>query len=538
MHKLEKDFCYFGNEQLQLREHLESLGKEKIVWESLRTVESIVPVFRGNAPALSIELMLNADKTLKEARIVDRVNSITAKYDGSGKLVMDDWLLKHPECMETAKSYEKKLGVFLERKYLIKKPPIPEPHKEVQKPIVTESPKQAFQPHAIKTDILIPASQQEVTKLVRHFDGNVGRPFFTQEQMKIRNAEIDAFCKEKGIEFENHPVLHHLSLKNLRKIVATCEEKHIPFTPYRNFLPYSYTSFSSNIQAFEEHGINTVKFSYALTYPAQNLSDNLKTCKEQGKDPVRDLLIPKLNMNPESFKEFLKNREPVKLRLSAEEKEKKVVEIMAKHGVKEEDITSSVKKAYPAAVEHVIKVCDKHEFNWKAHQYVFSWGANVLDLNLDFCRQEGIDPEQSGIVSTLWLPNDEFKEFLKNHVPGKLFITHQKAEKEVVKIMIGEGLEEEKIPLEIKKQAPVSVGRILETCKMHNFDWKKYPLIFSQGAASLNWKFELCECNDIAVTEIEPINFIKSKDMFRSFIRTLVAEKGAEFREPPAAKPQ
>jgi hypothetical protein len=243
-------------------------------------------------------------------------------------------------------------------------------------------------------------------------------------------------------------------------------------------------------------------------------------------------------MNPESFKEFLKNREPVKLRLSAEEKEKRIVEIMAKNGVKEEDIISSVKKMYPVAIEHIIQVCDKHEFDWKTRQYVFSWGANVLDLNLDFCRQEGRDPEQSGIVSKLCLPNGEFKEFLKSHVPAKLFITPQEAEKEVIKIMIGEGLEKEKITLDIKRTGPVSVRRILETCKMHNFDWKKYLSIFSQGAASLNWKFELCECNDIAVTEIEPVHLIQSKDTFRNFIRTLVAEKGAEFREPPTAQSQ
>ena len=294
MHKLEKDFCHFGDEQLRLREHLESLGKEKIVWESFRTVDTIVPVFKGKAPALSVEIMLNTDKTLKEVRIVDRVKSISAKYDSSGKLVMDDWLLKHPEATETAKVYEKKLGILLEHNYLIKKPPIPEPYKEVQKPTVAEPPKQVFQPYAIKTEL--PAIQKEVSKPVRHFAGKMGRPLFTPEQIEKKNRDIDRFCESKGIYIKNHPSLHKHSLKNIRKIVEKCEEKHIPFTPYRDFLTFASKTFNRDIEIIEKYNSENpelLKFDLAKHYsvllcaPA-TLSENLKTCVEKKRDLSQD----------------------------------------------------------------------------------------------------------------------------------------------------------------------------------------------------------------------------------------------------------
>ena len=522
MHKMVAGSSYlFLGETLKLAYDLEKEGQHTMFWESVRKIEKKYTPQHGKS-VLSVELSLRSDGSLDEAKIVHRGNSLIAKFDSNCKLIEGSCSLEH---YLAAEEYSKKLKIFIKNIGVEEKVSQPPPPQEILKPML------------LKTETSTPPSSKEGIGRMNITPHRKYQRILTPSQIEMR-LKINAFCQDKSIDVENHPELYGKPLENLMKIIEKCDEKHIPYTPFKNFLVTDYENFNANVENFEMYGMDPAKLNYMLAYSSHPTSENLKTCKEQGKDPVRDLLISKLPMNPESFKEFLKNREPVKLRLSAEEKKKRIVEIMAKHGVKEEDITPSVKKMYPTAIESIIKVCDKHEFDWKTHQYVFCWGANVLDLNLDFCRQEGKDPEQSAIVSKLCLPNDEFKEFLKNYVPAKLFMTPQEAEKEVVKIMIGEGLEEEKIPLEIKRTSPVSARRILETCKMHNFDWKNYPSIFSQGATSLNWKFELCKYNDIAVTEIEPIHFIKSKDMFRSFIRTLVAEKGAESREPPTVQSQ
>jgi hypothetical protein len=536
MHKLEKDFCYLGDEHLQLREHLESLGKEKIVWESLRTVDSISPVFKGKAPGkplpwlrkklvtepapvLSIELMFNSDKTLKEARIVDRVNSITAKYDSSGKLVMDDWLLKHPEATETAKVYEKNLGILLLERHYIKKPSIPEPRKEVQKPIVTESPKQAFQPHAIKTE------QQEATKLVRHFAGKMGRPFFTPEQIRIRNAEIDAFCKEKGIDFENHPTIHNLALKNLKKIVATCEEKHMPFTPYRNFLPYPYNSFKSNLQVLEEHGVDPVKFAYALVYPVQNLSDNLKTCAEERRNVVEEALVPHLSMNPEKFREFLRTYVPFE-HLSPDEKEKKTIAILLKNGMDEKDIKEYTKKKAPETVEKIIEVCDKHSFDWKEHQIVFIYAPNTLNSNLDACASRNIDPIRLSLLKYLTLPTEKFNKVLDDVIPhGVLSRYALPADREnaVVEMMVEKGVDEKDIKDYVKKRHPKTVKKIIEACEENGFDWKEHQIVFMCASNTLLLNLRSCTSSNIDPVKFELLaDFVLPNERFNAKLKEII----------------
>jgi hypothetical protein len=546
MHKLEKDFCHFGGEQLRLKEHLESLGKEKIVWESFRTVDSISPVlplhfpfngkispvFKGKAPALSIELMFNADKTLKEVKIVDRAKSITAKYDSSGKLVMDEWLLKHPECMETAKVYEQRLNALLTYTHSIQK--------HVQKPTLAEPPKQAFQPHAIKTEIPAQPAEKEVIKTTFRCSAGRGvRQPFTPAQIETRNKEIDAFCEEKGIDVKNHPPLHNLALKNLKKIVAVCEEKHIPFTPYRNFLPYPFNSFMSNLKALEEHGIDPVKFSYTLVYPAQNLSENLKTCAEQGRNAVEEALVLHLNMNSEKFREFLKTYVPPE-RLSPEEKEKKTIAILVKNGMEEKDIKEYVKKKAPERVEKIIGICNKHSFDWKKHQIVFIYAPNTLNSNLDACASHNIDPVKFELLADLTLPNEKFnsrlREIIEKGIQPKVLSEEEKRSK-VLEIMAKEGLGENEINDHVKRRGlhPVTVERIIEICNRHHLDWKTQQTVFACGPNILESNLSLCEFNNV-----DPVKFsitsrlILPRDDFKEYLKVLMVQKGLEFKELPA----
>ncbi|NYZ79362.1 hypothetical protein H0N99_04405 [Candidatus Micrarchaeota archaeon] len=530
MHKLEKDFCHFGDEQLRLKEHLEGLGKEKIVWESFRTVDTISPVFKGKAPALSVELMFNADKTLKEVKIVDRVKSMTAKYDSSGKLIMDEWLLKHPECAETAKVYEQRLNALLTYTRTIQKLPASEPQKQVQKPSIVESPKQAFQPHAIKTEIPIPASQQEVTRRVRHFTGKMGRPFFTPEQIEIRNKEIDAFCEEKGIDFENHPSLHNLALKNLKRIVALCEEKHMPFAPYRSFLSYPFNSFRGNLQALEEHGVDPVKFAYALVFPTQNLSDNLKTCAEQGRDAVEEALVPHLSMNSEKFREFLNTYVPPE-HLNPEEREKKVIAILVKNGMEEKDIKDYTKKKAPETVGRIIEICDRHHFNWKAHQIVFSYAPGTLNSNLDACASHNISPVRLNVLKYLMLPTERFNKALDDAISqGVLprYALPADRENAIVQMIVEKGMDEKEIKDYVKKSHPKTVKKIIEACEENGFDWKKHQIVFTFAPNTLLLNLRSCTSNNIDPVKFELITDLTlPNERFNSRLREII-EKGVQ----------
>jgi hypothetical protein len=546
MHKQERSFCYFGNEQLRLREHLESLGKEKIVWESLRTVETISPVFKGKAPALSIELLFNSDKTLKEARIHDRVKSITAKYDGSGKLVMDDWLLKHPECMEAAKDYEQKLNVLLIYTHSIQKPSLPEPQKHVQEPIIAGSPKQVFQPHIIKTETAIPAPQQEVKKAAfRYLPGVMGRRPFTPEQIEIRNKEIDAFCKEKGIDIKHHTVLYKSSFENLKRIVALCEEKQIPFTPYRNFLSFIFTTFNRDIKIIEKYNLENPEFSKfdlaehhsVFAFAPETLSENLKICVEKKRDPVKEGFVSMLNLKHQDFIGYLESKKP---ELAEEEKRKKVIEIMTSHGIDEKDIKEYVKKKAPETVERILEICDKHNFDWKAHQVVFSYTPDTTNSNLDACESHNIDPVKFELLSDLVLPNKKFnarlEEIIEKGVQPKVLSEEEKRSR-VLEILAREGLSENEVDDYTKKKAPETVEGIIGICNRHNLDWKNNQILFRFPPNVLESNLSLCDFNNV-----DPVKFgITSRltlprDDFKEYLKVLMAQKGLEFKEPEIQK--
>jgi hypothetical protein len=148
--KIEPGFCYFGEEKLQV-EYFKDLFKEKILFTSIKTFSNTSTGFKA-PPALSIEVLVNPDKSVKEARINDRVNGITAKYDGSGKLVMDEWLLKHLEATETARGYEQRLQAMLEYA------------SSIQKHQMLQFKKQLLLPSTIKTKITAEAREKEAEK--------------------------------------------------------------------------------------------------------------------------------------------------------------------------------------------------------------------------------------------------------------------------------------------------------------------------------------------------------------------------------------
>jgi antitoxin component of MazEF toxin-antitoxin module len=145
--------AYLGDDELRLKgPPLESFGKEKVVWASFRVVDAPHHPAFGKS-ALTIEVSLNADKSLREAKIVDWEAQLTFKFDSSCKLVHDEWLLKHPEHMETAKKYEQKLAKLL---FDIG---------AVHKPAMSEPPDKLFRPRAMK--------DQEQKPKVKHFEETV-----------------------------------------------------------------------------------------------------------------------------------------------------------------------------------------------------------------------------------------------------------------------------------------------------------------------------------------------------------------------------
>ena len=254
------------------------------MWESFRTVDSISPVFGGKSPALSIELLFNADKTLKEVKIVDRVKSITTKYDSSGKLVMDEWLLKHPECTEIAKVYEKKLGILLEHNYLIKKPPIPEPQKEVQEPSVVESPKQAFQPHAIKTETPTPVPREALITRTRNLTPHKSiteELIEAREAVGERNRKIAELFAANGADIKSFPIyVWTCTPSKVEKIMHSCDQHNFDWRLHSEVFKFKY----------------------------EHLDPNLALCNYNDADPVKLRLVGKLHLPHEQFSKFLRDR--------------------------------------------------------------------------------------------------------------------------------------------------------------------------------------------------------------------------------------
>jgi hypothetical protein len=229
---------------------------------------------------------------------------------------------------------------------------------------------------------------------------------------------IETFCKNEGIDIENHPHLRDCHLSDLRDIVTTCKDRRIPYQPYRSYLVLFYSTFSANLKNLDDFKIDPIQYSYALAFPKNNLSTNLQTCKSENKDPVKEALVPHLRMEPEKFKEYLKTHIPPELRQKEREKRreemrKEVVDIMVRNGMNKNDIKEVAKKQYPESVKKIIEVCNKHRYDWRTDQGVFDCGYKSLDLNLTLCDYNNVNPPELQLSSRLSYKYERFKEVLK-----------------------------------------------------------------------------------------------------------------------------
>jgi hypothetical protein len=268
--------------------------------------------------------------------------------------------------------------------------------------------------------IVIKAETQteEKVKSLGYHGLKPGRKSLTAEQIEDKRKKIKAFCEEKGIDIEHHPSLYTTSFENLKRIVEKCEEKHITFTPYHNFLPFVFETFNRDIEIIEKYNSENPEFSKfdlnectcVLAFAPNTLSQNLKTCVENKRDPVKEGFASRLNLEPSKFIEYLHSHEP---ELTEEEKRKKVIEIMANHGLKEKDIADHVKARSPVTVERIIEICDRHSFDWKTHQIVFSAGPNILESNLSLCDFNNVGPAELQVTASLTYSYEFFKTHLK-----------------------------------------------------------------------------------------------------------------------------
>jgi len=524
MHKTAtREFYLFGNEKIWLKYDLKKPEQHAMFWESVKTIEDMNHPKFGKS-ALSIELNLNADGSIREAKITDRFRNFTAKFDGIGKLIEDEWLKKSSGYMEFAKECEKGLSSLLEH------------IGGTQKPSQAPFTKEVFKQHLIKTEA-------QKTKF-KYVAGKKGRRPRTTEQIEEKRKEIEAFCEQKGIDIKNHPSLYQKSLKNLAKIVEKAEEEHMPFTPYRNFLGFAYKSFNTNLQSMREHGIDPVKFPSGLVFSSGNFSENLKTCKENNRDPIKESLLWHLNMKPEKFSEFLKDYIPPELRLpkklgerrlSPEGREKKIIDIIVERGVEEKDIKEYVKRVSQRAVKKIIEMCDENKFDWKKYQIVFTFAPNTLGSNLQSCTSKDIDPVKFALISKLVLPNNRFNVLLEsiiteNTMPRKL--SPEEKRSKILEIMAKEGLGENEMSEHIKKISPKSVKRIIAVCEKYKFDWKNNQSVFSYGPNALNLKLTLCDYNHVDPTVHGVVtNLGLHYEKFKEFLKTFMAQSGLESKE-------
>ena len=456
----------------------------------------------------------NSENVLLNAKISDRRKGVFIKFDKFCNPVEDSYPSEHEQI---AKEYGKRLKDFLTGLNINTETPS------------SPTPQQLFHPLAIK-ETTPPIAAKSTTEVVGESPSGESQLSQDVEHFKKRES-IKEFCTREGIDLEHHKILYKRPLENTQNIVKKCKEKKIKFTPFRDFLIVSSERFDTNLKALENYPLDPNEHHYLLTYPEENLPQNLQTCKSEGRDPVKESFTSKLSLEPGEFKRFLGTYSKLRTRLSAEEREKEILEIMAEHGVKKEDVTNSVKKLSPVTVEGIIRVCDKYHFDWKKHQYVFSWGVNVLESNLKLCSSEGKDPEKLVIVSKLCLPEKEFEEFLKNYKPLKQFLTPEECEKRFMEIAEREGMKWEEVSKTMKKEGPIHAENIITVCKKHNFDWKNNPNFFLVGPKSLDSKFQLCSCNNVDLSKLTVWQFLLPMDQFRERIKNITTERGAEFRE-------
>lgn len=386
-----------------------------------------------------------------------------------------------------------------------------------------------------------------------------------QERAEQKRKDIEAFCNEKGIDIEHHPCLYRSNLGDLRDIVKKADERHIKCRPYARFLFSSFATVNGDITALESHNqqiigmpeqskIDPAEHPFLLAYSPTKLSDNLKTCREERRDPVKFGLLDKLAMEPKDFSEYLKTS--VEVYMTPEDKERKVIEIMANHHVKEEDISPHARRLAPLTVEKIIATCDKYHFDWRTYKTVFKSGYVALDSKLGLCAYNNADPVQLKLVRYLEESNERFKDALKEAMaqrglgfkepPPSSYIRSRKGsppmtqeqiedrQKRLSQIFERYGVDEKDVKGYVKEITPEKVEKVLEVCKKHGFPWVDYQYITGYKAEGLDKNLALCEFNNTTVMQLGMVSrlYLPYND-FSELVKKAMQERGLEFREPP-----
>ncbi|NYZ75646.1 hypothetical protein H0N98_00125 [Candidatus Micrarchaeota archaeon] len=387
-----------------------------------------------------------------------------------------------------------------------------------------------------------------------------------QERVEQRRKDIKAFCEKEGIDIEHHPDLYKSnSLVDLGKMVEKADERHIKCRPYARFLTNSFTSVNGVITALDSHNqqiigmpeqskIDPAEHPFLLIFSPPRLSENLKICREERRDPVKFGWLDHLNMEPTKFREYIKSR--VELYMTPEDKERKVIEIMASHHVKEEDISPNVRKLPPLTVENIITTCDKYHFDWRTYKTVFKARYVVLDFKLGLCAYNNADPVQLELIKYLEESNLRFKEALRERMaqrglefkelPQSSYVSSGRGTKPLTQEQIAErqkrlsqiferfGVDEKDVKSYVKEIPPEKVEKILEVCKKHGFPWVEYQYATSYNAEKLDKNLALCEFNNTTVMQLDMVSrlYLPYND-FSELVKKAMQERGLEFKEPP-----
>jgi hypothetical protein len=241
----------------------------------------------------------------------------------------------------------------------------------------------------MKTETTTQLERKEVETHSDHPAGRKGRVPLTPEE---REKKVVAILVRNGVE---------------EKDIKDYVRKKAPETVERV------------IKVCDKYGFDWKKHQIVFSFPPGNLESNLSACASCNIDPVKFELIADLILPKEEFNALLreireKNVQPRVL--SPEERRRRVLEIIAEEGLKEEEVSESIKKKAPETVKKIIEICKAHNIDWKSHPTIFSCGSNVLQSNLELCELNKVNPEEWSITARLVLPHEQFREYLKRVV--------------------------------------------------------------------------------------------------------------------------
>jgi len=259
-------------------------------------------------------------------------------------------------------------------------------------------------------------------------------------------------------------------------------------------------------------------------------------------------------MKPSKFREYVRNN--AERYIVPEERERRIIEIMASHGVKGEGISPYVKKLAPSTVEEIIAICDGYNFDWRTYKTVFKSRPVVLNSKLSLCAHNNSDPVKLEIIKYLEESNESFKEALKERMArrglefrelpqssyirsskGRLPLTQEEIEdrrKKLSQVFEKYGVDEKDVKGYVNGIPSEKVEKILEVCSRHGFPWVECQYITGYKAENLDKNLALCEFNKTDAVQLGVVSriYLPYND-FSEWVKKAMRERGLEFREPP-----